>query len=54
VVVDKPHHAVLVYGADNRLIAFYPASIGSAEKPAPSGGFTIRSVAYDPTYTKSH
>ena len=51
VVVDKPHHAVLVYGADNRLLAFYPASIGSAEKPAPSGRFVVRSVDYDPTYT---
>jgi lipoprotein-anchoring transpeptidase ErfK/SrfK len=51
VVVDKPHHAVLVYDADNRLLAFYPASIGSTEKPAPSGRFIIRSVDYDPTYT---
>src|SRR5207302_1223380 len=51
VVVDTPNHAVLVYGADNRLIAFYPASIGSTEKPAPAGRFAVRSVAYDPTYT---
>lgn len=51
VVVDKPHHAVLVYSPENRLIAFFPASIGSAEKPAPSGGFIVRSVSYDPTYT---
>ena len=51
ILVDKPHHAVLVYGPDNRLIAFYPASIGSAEKPAPSGSFAVHSVAYDPTYT---
>jgi lipoprotein-anchoring transpeptidase ErfK/SrfK len=51
VVVDKAHHAVLVYGSDNRLIAFFPASIGSAEKPAPTGSFLVRSVSYDPTYT---
>ena len=25
--------------------------IGSAEKPAPSGEFAVRSVAYDPDYT---
>jgi peptidoglycan hydrolase-like protein with peptidoglycan-binding domain len=30
VMVDKANHTVIVYGADNRLIAFYPASIGSA------------------------
>jgi lipoprotein-anchoring transpeptidase ErfK/SrfK len=51
IVVDKPHHAVLVYSPDNRLIAFFPASIGSAEKPAPSGSFVVRPVSYDPTYT---
>ena len=29
----------------------YPASIGSKEKPAPSGDYTVRAVAEDPTYT---
>ena len=51
VVVDKRNHTVLAFGADNRLLAFFPASIGSAEKPAPSGEFVVRSVAYDPDYT---
>lgn len=51
VVVDKQHRAVLVYGADKRLIAFYPASIGSTEKPAPSGTFQVRDIAHNPTYT---
>jgi lipoprotein-anchoring transpeptidase ErfK/SrfK len=51
VIVDKPHHGVLVYDAANRVIAFYPASIGSTQKPAPSGRFTVRSIAYDPTYS---
>jgi lipoprotein-anchoring transpeptidase ErfK/SrfK len=32
-------------------VAFYPASIGSDEKPAPSGRFEIRAIARDPTYT---
>jgi len=50
-VVDKRNRAVLAYGADNRLLAFFPASIGSAEKPAPSGDFVVRAVAYDPDYT---
>ena len=35
IVVDKPDHSVEAYGADGKLLAFYPASIGSAEKPAP-------------------
>jgi lipoprotein-anchoring transpeptidase ErfK/SrfK len=51
VVVDKRNHAVLAYGPDSRVLAFFPASIGSTEKPAPSGTFEVRSVAYDPDYT---
>jgi lipoprotein-anchoring transpeptidase ErfK/SrfK len=42
---------VQVFSADNRLLAFFPASIGSAEKPAPSGTLVVRRVDYDPTYT---
>jgi lipoprotein-anchoring transpeptidase ErfK/SrfK len=33
-----------------RLTAFYPDSIGSDDKPAPSGAFEVRSVARNPTY----
>jgi lipoprotein-anchoring transpeptidase ErfK/SrfK len=51
VIVDKRQHAVLAYDADKRLIGFYPASIGSAEKPAPTGTLQVRSVARDPDYT---
>ncbi|MFZ2080998.1 MAG: L,D-transpeptidase [Xanthobacteraceae bacterium] len=31
-------------------MAFYPASIGSAEKPAPTGVFKVKGVAHNPTY----
>ena len=51
VVVDKRNRAVLAFGPDNQVLGFFPASIGSAEKPAPSGEFVVRSVAYDPDYT---
>jgi lipoprotein-anchoring transpeptidase ErfK/SrfK len=51
VVVDKRQHAVFAYDADKRLLGFYPASIGSVEKPAPSGTLQVRSVARDPDYT---
>lgn len=51
IVVDKRKHAVMAFGPDNRLLGFYPASIGSTEKPAPTGTFVVRSVAYDPDYT---
>src|SRR5262249_8777280 len=48
VVVDKTSHSLQVFSADNRLLAFFPASIGSAEKPAPSGRFQVSRVDYDP------
>jgi lipoprotein-anchoring transpeptidase ErfK/SrfK len=51
VVVNKQNRSVQVFSADNRLLAFFPASIGSAEKPAPSGTLVVRRVDYDPTYT---
>jgi lipoprotein-anchoring transpeptidase ErfK/SrfK len=50
VEVDKAHKAVRAFAADGTLVAFYPASIGSKEKPAPSGTFTIRRVSKHPTY----
>src|SRR5262249_8899496 len=49
-VVDKSEGAVRVLGSGGALIAYYPATIGSAEKPAPSGTLQVRSVSYDPTY----
>lgn len=51
VVVDKKARAVAVWGRDNRLMAFYPATIGSSEKPAPSGTFQVKDVVRNPGYT---
>jgi lipoprotein-anchoring transpeptidase ErfK/SrfK len=48
--VDKRLKAVRAFAGDGRLVAFYPASIGSQEKPAPSGTFRIRQVVENPTY----
>jgi lipoprotein-anchoring transpeptidase ErfK/SrfK len=50
VEVDKQLKAVRAFAADGTLVAFYPASIGSKEKPAPSGTFRVRAVAEHPTY----
>lgn len=50
IVVDKAGHAVQAFGADGGLVAFYPASIGSAEKPAPSGDFVVERVTHNPEY----
>lgn len=51
IVVDKAGHDVEALAADGRLIAHYPASIGSDEKPAPTGDFTVHRVDRDPVYT---
>jgi lipoprotein-anchoring transpeptidase ErfK/SrfK len=50
VEVDKRLKAVRAFAADGSLVAFYPATIGSQEKPAPSGTFRIRDVVRNPTY----
>ena len=49
--VSKAEKALRVLAEDGSLIAVYPASIGSEEKPAPTGEHTVRTVAPDPSYT---
>jgi uncharacterized protein (DUF433 family) len=48
--VDKPANAVRAFGPNDELVAFYPASVGSTEKPAPSGTYHVGRVIKDPTY----
>lgn len=50
IVVDKPAREVRGYDKNGKLLRFYPATIGSAEKPAPSGTFEVRRVAWNPDY----
>ena len=49
--VDKSNNQVRVLAPDGKLIAAYPASVGSEEKPAPSGTLKVVRVAHSPTYT---
>jgi lipoprotein-anchoring transpeptidase ErfK/SrfK len=48
--VDKPAKVVRAFGRNDEIIAFYPASIGSTEKPAPSGTYSVRRVVVNPSY----
>jgi lipoprotein-anchoring transpeptidase ErfK/SrfK len=50
IVVDKPAHNVRAYDREGRLLGYYPATIGSEEKPAPSGVFKVRDVTWNPEY----
>jgi lipoprotein-anchoring transpeptidase ErfK/SrfK len=49
--VQKNARALRAFDKEGKLVAYYPASIGSDEKPAPSGDHTVRAVAENPDYT---
>jgi lipoprotein-anchoring transpeptidase ErfK/SrfK len=48
--IDKSQRILRALDQHNDLIAVFPASIGSTEKPAPSGTYKVTGVARDPTY----
>ena len=48
--VDKTAEAVRAYDSGGKLVAYYPASVGSIERPAPSGEFAVKAVAPHPVY----
>ncbi|RWD60517.1 MAG: L,D-transpeptidase [Mesorhizobium sp.] len=50
VEVDKASREVRVFDPSGKPLAVYPASIGSEEKPAPSGAAEVRRVVRNPTY----
>jgi lipoprotein-anchoring transpeptidase ErfK/SrfK len=50
IIVDKPARNVRAYDKKGKLLAFYPATMGSEEKPAPSGAFKVRRVEWNPDY----
>ena len=49
--VDKTANSVRALGADGKLLAAYPATVGSGDRPAPSGTWKVRAVATKATYT---
>jgi lipoprotein-anchoring transpeptidase ErfK/SrfK len=49
--VDKPTRGLRAFGPGGELLAYYPASVGSKEKPAPSGTYKVRRTMFNPTYT---
>ncbi|WP_445738977.1 L,D-transpeptidase [Neorhizobium tunisiense] len=51
IIADKSRKQVFAYGADGRLIAAYPATIGSTDTPSPTGTHTVERIALDPGYT---
>ena len=49
--MTKRWGGVFVFDLQERLIAFYPATIGSDETPSPTGKLTVTRIAENPTYT---
>jgi lipoprotein-anchoring transpeptidase ErfK/SrfK len=48
--VDKSKEAVKVLDRANKIVAFMPASVGSTERPTPSGTLKVVSTDENPTY----
>jgi lipoprotein-anchoring transpeptidase ErfK/SrfK len=50
VEVDKSRQTVRAFDPSGALIAFFPATVGSEEKPTPSGSFKVVSTDANPNY----
>lgn len=50
VEVDKVRQTVRLFDKSNALIGFYPATVGSEEKPSPSGTLKVTEIDQNPTY----
>lgn len=49
--IDKALGQVRVFDKEGVELAVYPATVGSTERPAPSGEWAVRTLAPKPTYT---
>lgn len=51
IVISKKENSLRAFDADGKLVAFYPATIGSSDTPSPSGSHSVRAIAPAPNYT---
>lgn len=51
IVVDKSDGVLRVYDKADKLIAQFPATMGSTSDPLPLGNWTIKGVAHNPTWS---
>ena len=51
IIADKGRKQVRAYDANGKLVAAYPATIGSTDTPSPSGTHVVSRIALDPNYT---
>lgn len=50
VEIDKSRQTVKLFDKSNAVIGFYPATVGSEEKPSPSGTLKVTEISKNPTY----
>jgi lipoprotein-anchoring transpeptidase ErfK/SrfK len=50
VEVDKRRQTVELFDKSNALIGFFPATVGSEEKPSPTGSLKVTEIDHNPTY----
>ena len=50
VEVDKSANQLRVYDNAGTLAAVFPATVGSTERPAPTGRWALKAVTFNPTY----
>jgi lipoprotein-anchoring transpeptidase ErfK/SrfK len=50
VEVDKSRQTVKLFDRSNSLIGFYPATVGSEEKPSPTGSLKVTEIDQNPYY----
>ena len=48
--IDKTKQTMKVFGKSEKLLAMYPVTAGSKEKPAPDGMLKVTSIVKNPTY----
>jgi lipoprotein-anchoring transpeptidase ErfK/SrfK len=51
IVVEKTRRALKAFDRDGKLVGFFPVSVGSEDRPAPSGPLKITRVVHNPVYT---
>ena len=48
--VDADKQRVKAYDKDNNIVAIYPATVGSEDRPSPKGDFKVTDIAENPGY----
>ena len=50
VEVSASEQRVRAYDKEHNIVAVYPATVGSSERPSPQGAFKVTAIAENPTY----